>query len=162
MQTWADILHFLDCWRGLDASWSRIEVGLVGWDLVWVLRSKSVETLPNFPQHDSNLYPPRNSGSNTAQYLNVRQRKLSTIIIQTVCILHEIAVTDSLPAREFVHGQPNLLPINLALGCNTVTPLYRLYMGKIQCALCTVVSYLKEEVAWFLHYTRPDKMYGNI
>jgi hypothetical protein len=32
-----------------------------------------------------------------AQYLNVRQRKLGTIIIQTVCILqHDSAVTGSL------------------------------------------------------------------
>jgi hypothetical protein len=51
----------------------------------------------------------------TAQYLNVRQRKLGTIIIQTVRILqHESAVTDSLPEEEFVHGHSNLLPIDLA------------------------------------------------
>ena len=44
----------------------------------------------------------------TAQYLNVRQRKLGTIIIQTVRILqHESAVTDSLPEEEFVHGHSN-------------------------------------------------------
>jgi hypothetical protein len=43
-----------------------------------------------------------------AQYLNVRQRKLGTIIIQTVHILqHETAVTDSLPEEEFVHGHSN-------------------------------------------------------
>jgi hypothetical protein len=41
----------------------------------------------------------------TAQYLNVRQRKLGAIIIQTVRILqHESAVTDSLPEEECVHG----------------------------------------------------------
>ena len=53
----------------------------------------------------------------TAQYLNVRQRqrKLGTIIIQTVRILqHESAVTDSLPEEEFVHGHSNLLPNDLA------------------------------------------------
>ena len=44
----------------------------------------------------------------TAQYLNVRQRKLGTIIIQTVRILqHESAVTDSLPEEELVHGHSN-------------------------------------------------------
>ena len=44
----------------------------------------------------------------TAQYLNVRQRKLGTIIIQTVRILqHESAVTDSLLEEEFVHGHSN-------------------------------------------------------
>jgi hypothetical protein len=50
------------------------------------------------------------------QYLNVRQRKLGAIIIQTVHILqHETAVTDSLPEEEFAHGralQP--LPNDLA------------------------------------------------
>ena len=51
----------------------------------------------------------------TAQYLNVRQRKLGTIIIQTVRILqHESAVTDSLPEEEFVHGHSNLFPNDLA------------------------------------------------
>ena len=43
------------------------------------------------------------------QYLNVRQHNLGTIIIQTVHILqHDSAGT------EFLHGQPNVLPINLA------------------------------------------------
>jgi hypothetical protein len=49
------------------------------------------------------------------QYLNVRQRKLGTSIIQTVHILqHDIAVTGSLPDGEFSHGQPNVLPVDLA------------------------------------------------
>jgi hypothetical protein len=39
----------------------------------------------------------------TAQYLNVRQRKLGTII--PIILQHESAVTDSLPEEEFVHGQ---------------------------------------------------------
>ncbi len=44
----------------------------------------------------------------TAQYLNVRQRKLGTIIIQTVRIpQHESGVTDSLPEEEFVHRHSN-------------------------------------------------------
>ena len=51
----------------------------------------------------------------TAQYLNVRQRKLCTIIIQTVRILqHESAATDSPSEEEFVHGHSNLLPNDLA------------------------------------------------
>jgi hypothetical protein len=51
-----------------------------------------------------------------AQSLNVRQpSKLGTIIIHTICILlHESAVTDSLPEGEFVHGHSNLLPNDLA------------------------------------------------
>jgi hypothetical protein len=58
---------------------------------------------------------PRTSEALTAQYLNVRQRKLGTIIIQTVHILqHDSAVTSSLPIRELLHGQPIVLPINLA------------------------------------------------
>jgi hypothetical protein len=51
----------------------------------------------------------------TAPYLNFRQRKLGSLIIQTVCIIqHEIAVTDSLHEGEFVHGHLNLLPNDLA------------------------------------------------
>jgi hypothetical protein len=51
----------------------------------------------------------------TAQYLNVRQRKLGTNIIQTVRFLqHEGAVTDLLPKEEFVHRHSNLLPNDLA------------------------------------------------
>jgi hypothetical protein len=51
------------------------------------------------------------TGALTAQYLCVRQRKLGTIIIQTVRILqHESAVTGSLPEGEFVCGHYNLLP----------------------------------------------------
>ncbi len=49
------------------------------------------------------------------RYLNVRQRKLGIIIIQTVHILHhDIAVTGSLPDGEFSHGQPSVLQIDLA------------------------------------------------
>ncbi len=68
------------------------------------LRSKSVEKLPNVPP--AGLEPmPHVTAALTAQYLNVRQRKLGTIIIQTVRILqHESAVTDSLPEEEFKHG----------------------------------------------------------
>jgi hypothetical protein len=73
------------------------------------LRSKSVEKLPNFPP--AGLEPmPHVTVALKAQYLNVRQRKLGTIIIQTVRILqHESAVTDSLPeelARNLCMGIP--------------------------------------------------------
>ncbi len=76
-------------------------------DCVGFLRSKSVEKLLNFPP--AGLEPmPHATVALTAQYLNVRQRKLGTIIIQTVSILqHESAVTDSLPEDEFVHGHYN-------------------------------------------------------
>jgi hypothetical protein len=48
-----------------------------------------------------------------AQYLNVGHRKLDTIIIQTVhSVQHDSAITGSLPDREVLHGQPNILPIN--------------------------------------------------
>jgi hypothetical protein len=61
----------------------------------------------------------------TAQYLNVRRRKLGTFIIQTVYILqHESAVTGSLSEGEFVHGHSILLPNNLARRF-TVTPLHQ-------------------------------------
>ena len=76
-------------------------------DSVGFLRSKSVEKLPNFPP--AGLEPmPHVTVALTAQYLNVRQRKLGTIIIQTVRILqHESAVTDSLSEEEVVHGHSN-------------------------------------------------------
>jgi hypothetical protein len=77
-------------------------------------RSKSVEKLPNFPP--AGLEPMTHATvALTAQYLNVCQRKLGTIIIQTVRILqHESAVTDSLPEEEFMHGHSNLLQNDLA------------------------------------------------
>ncbi len=61
--------------------------------------------LPNFPQ--AGLEPmPHATVVLMAQYLNIPQGKLGTIIIQTVRIpQHESAVTDSLPEGEFVHGQ---------------------------------------------------------
>ncbi len=76
-------------------------------DCVGLLRSKSVEKLPNFPP--AGLEPmPHATVALAAQYLNVRQRKLGTIIIQTVRILqHESLVTDSLPEEDFVHGHYN-------------------------------------------------------
>jgi hypothetical protein len=53
---------------------------------------------------------PCTSEALTAQYLKVRQRKLGTIIIQTVHISqHDSEVPGSLPDGEFLHGQPNLL-----------------------------------------------------
>jgi hypothetical protein len=59
---------------------------------------------PNFPQRDSNLYVPHISGS-MAQYLNVRRRKLGTIIIHTVHILHnDDDVTGSLSQGGIMPG----------------------------------------------------------
>ncbi len=44
------------------------------------------------------------------QYLNVRQRKLGTIIIQTVHILqHDSVDTGSLPMEDFFNAQSKLL-----------------------------------------------------
>ncbi len=58
---------------------------------------------------------PRTLEALTAQYLNVRQRQLGTIIIQTVHILqHDSTVKGSLLEREILHGHLNLLPKNLA------------------------------------------------
>jgi hypothetical protein len=52
----------------------------------------------------------RISVSSIAQYLNVRQRKLGTIIIQTVRILqHDSAHTGSLPMEDFFKAQSKLL-----------------------------------------------------
>ncbi len=75
---------------------------------------KVKEKFPNFPP--AGLEPmPHAPVALTAQYLNVRQRKLGSIIIQTVRILqHESAVTDSLPEEEFVRGHSNLLQNDLA------------------------------------------------
>jgi hypothetical protein len=61
----------------------------------------------------------------TAQYLNVSQRKLGTIIIQTVHIVqHDSAVTDLLSEEEFVHGHSNHFQMTYP-GSSTVTPLYQ-------------------------------------
>jgi hypothetical protein len=54
-----------------------------------------------------------------AQYLNVRQRKLGTIIIQTVHILqHDSAVTGSLPVEDTIQAttkqsSPAVVPLLL-------------------------------------------------
>ena len=72
-------------------------------------------TRVDFPQHSSNLCPLYHwLNTQSTKYLNVRQRKLGTIIIQTVHILqHEIAVTCSLPEGDLCMG----IPKNLALHC---------------------------------------------
>jgi hypothetical protein len=60
-----------------------------------------------------------------AQYLNVRQRKLDTIIIQTVHILqHDNADTGSLPVEDFVKQGPTYFQI-IQPGSRTVTPPYQ-------------------------------------
>ena len=87
MKTWADV-YIVYIVRLVDVDWMFLEeVGLlvVCWEF-GSLRSKSVEKLPNFPL--AGLEPmPHVTVALTAQYLNVRQRKLGTIIIQTVHIL---------------------------------------------------------------------------
>ncbi len=81
-----------------------VEAGLhVERGFILVLRSKSVEELPSVP-NGTRTYA-LHIEALTAQYLNVRQRKLGTIIIHTVHILqHDSAVTGSLPDGEFLHG----------------------------------------------------------
>ncbi len=67
----------------------------------------------------------RTSEALMAQYPNVCQRKLGTIIIQTVHILqHDRAVTGSLPEGDILHGNPTYFQITLP-GSSTVTPLYQ-------------------------------------
>ncbi len=58
---------------------------------------------------------PHTSVAQMAQYLNVRQRKLGTIFIQTVLILqHESMDTDSLPMEDFLKHNPNYFQITPA------------------------------------------------
>jgi hypothetical protein len=61
---------------------------------------------------------PRTLETLMAQYLNVRQRQLGTIIIQTVqsvhILQHDSTVTGSLLVGEILHGHSNLLQNNLA------------------------------------------------
>jgi hypothetical protein len=59
-------LHCLACWRGLDASWSRIEVGLlvVCWDLLWIFKVKVSREIAQFSPCRTRTYATRNSGSN--------------------------------------------------------------------------------------------------
>jgi hypothetical protein len=61
---YATLFDFFLCisyWTGLDASWSRIEVGLlvVCWDLFWISKVKVSRNCPIFPQQDSNLRHPQ-------------------------------------------------------------------------------------------------------
>jgi hypothetical protein len=104
----------------VDVDYMHLEVGLkwAWWLCAEIyfgsLRSKSVDKLPNFPPSRLEAMP-HATVALSDQYQNVRQRKLGTIIIQTVRILqHESAITDSLPEEEFVHGHSNLLPNDLA------------------------------------------------
>jgi hypothetical protein len=79
-----------------------------------VKRSKSEEELPSVP-NGTRTYTLHIRGSNGPVSECPRTRKLGTIIIQTLHILqHDSADTGSLPNGEFLHGQPNVLPINLA------------------------------------------------
>ncbi len=64
----------------------------------------------------------RTSVSLTAQYLNVRQRELGTIIILTVRGLpYDNADTGSLPMEDFFEHNPNYFQITQP-GSITVTP----------------------------------------
>ena len=75
------------------------------WKVVFV-RLKSVQILTISPW-DSNPCP-HTSVALVAQYLNVRQRKLGTIIIQTVHILqHDSADTGTLPKRNLSMANSN-------------------------------------------------------
>jgi hypothetical protein len=61
----------------------------------------------------------------TAKYLNVRQRKLGTIIILTFHILQlDSANTGSLPMEDFLEHNPNYFQITQPSSV-TVTPPYR-------------------------------------
>ncbi len=59
-------IHCLACWRGLDASWSTIEVGLlvVCWDLLWIFKVKVSREIAQFSPCRTRTYATRNSGSN--------------------------------------------------------------------------------------------------
>jgi hypothetical protein len=64
----------------------------------------------------------RTSEALTAQYLNVRQRKLGTFIIQTVHILqHDSAVIGSLSEGDILHGNPTCFQITLP---GSIVPLH--------------------------------------
>jgi hypothetical protein len=81
-------------------------------------RLKSVQILTISPW-DSNPCPTHQWLYIAAQHLNVRQRKLGTIIIQTVHILqHDSAVAGSLPKRNLsmAIGQLKLLPVRHVTG----------------------------------------------
>jgi hypothetical protein len=61
-----------------------------------------------------------------AQYLNVRQRKLGTIIIQTVRIQqHDSADTGSMPTKDFLKHNPSYFQITQP-GSSTITSPYQL------------------------------------
>ena len=59
-------LHCLACWRGLDASWSRIEVGLlvVCWDLLWIFKVKVSREIAQCSPCRTRTYATRDNGSN--------------------------------------------------------------------------------------------------
>ncbi len=85
-----------------DVNWKRLEVGLKqALQVVCVFKVKVRRGITQCSP--SGLEPkPRTSEALTAQYLNVRQRKLGTIIIQTVHILqHDNAVTSYCPRGTF-------------------------------------------------------------
>jgi hypothetical protein len=114
IQAGIDIIHF--CCMDV-VGWSEVGLKVKCCGFICVLRSKSVED----PVSPTGLETkPHTSETLTALYLNVRQSKLGTIIIQTVNILqHDSAVTGSLSDGKFLHGQTNVLS-----GRSTIAPLY--------------------------------------
>jgi hypothetical protein len=74
----------------------------------WVFSVKVSRGITQCPP--TGLEPlPTTSVALTAQYLNVLQHKLGTVIIQTIQSGHRLTVQ-----RKFLHGQLNLISINLA------------------------------------------------
>ncbi len=84
-----------------------------------------------------------------AQYLNVRQRKLSTMVIQTVHILqYEIAVIGSLSDREFLHANPPYFQIrnNLARQFGSTGTLELPGISHLASRICELYSQLLDLV----------------
>ncbi len=81
--------------------------------LIWVYKVK--RGTAQFSPAGLEPLPRTSVAVRVMQYLNVCQRKLGTIIIQTAQILqHDSAVKGSPPEGEFLLGQSNLLPDNQA------------------------------------------------
>jgi hypothetical protein len=115
-------LHYMVAWMMLTRSGWKLDCSwFVVYSDFWVKVSRGI-----IQCSPSGLEPTsRTSEALMAQYLNVRQRKLGTIIIQTVHILqHDSAVTGSLPKGDILHGNPTYFQITLP-GSSTVTSLYQ-------------------------------------
>ena len=117
--------HTLFClgfvlWTFLEVDWKLVLQW--SWVVVIVLRLKSVEEMCRSPT-ETRTHVSHISGSNGP--VNVRQRKLCTIIIKTVHILkHDKANTGSLPVEDFVKHSPTYFQV-IQPGSSTVTPPYQ-------------------------------------